>query len=116
MISNAAAGVHILTVKLIDASGEEWESDPATVRVIAVSEFPAIPAPPPVLLNPALAGGNVSFSMQTEAGVICQLEYTESLNSANWKVLRTVVGDGSIMTVTDALTQAPQRFYRVRMQ
>ncbi|MBI4325488.1 MAG: hypothetical protein HY674_09520 [Chloroflexi bacterium] len=40
----------------------------------------------------------------------------DPLSPPNWVVLQTIVGDGSIVTVTDSATNAPQRFYRVRVE
>ena len=59
--------------------------------------------------------GQLILSLPTEQGVICHLEYTDSLARPRWQLLKTVVGDGTLMTVSEPLTNAPQRFYRVRM-
>jgi hypothetical protein len=71
--------------------------------------------PNPRILTPVLAQDKISFSMQTEAGVTCHVEYTDSLMPPNWRVLQSMVGDGSVVSVTDSLTNATQRFYRVRV-
>ena len=79
---------------------------------------PDPPAPAPLLLVPAgaLTVGQVRFLLPTEPGMTCHVEYTESLSPANWQVFQTIVGDGTTVTVTDAATNAPQRFYRVRVE
>lgn len=112
-VSNAMVGTYVFTWTLTDDLDAVWSTDPATFYVVEHQHPP--PAPAPLLQNPELEEGNVRFSMQTERGVTCHVEYTESLTSPNWKVLQSIVGDGSKMTVTDSLTNAPQRFYRVRV-
>ena len=62
------------------------------------------------------AGGDVAFSVQTERGVTYYVEYAESLSPVTWEVLQRIVGPGSAVTVSDAITNAPQRFYRVRVE
>jgi len=68
------------------------------------------------LLAPALADGSGGFSLPTEAGVTYHVEYTESLAVTIWTLLRSALGDGSLLTATDSLTNAPQRFYRLRVE
>jgi hypothetical protein len=58
----------------------------------------------------------MSFRLATTTGVTYHVESTASLSPPQWTVLRTIVGDGSTITVTNAITSAPQRFYRVRME
>jgi len=114
-LSNAPVGVHVLTVELIDELGGVWNSEPANVYV------EDDPPPPgggaPVLFVPAAAvnAGQVRFLLETQPGVTCYVEYTESIFPANWKVFQTIIGDGTTVTVTDTVTNARQRFFRVRM-
>lgn len=112
--SNAPVGMRMLMAELIDTLGGVWNSESVTLHVLEAAPPNQLPLAPP-LQNPRLEGGNVKFSLATEPGVTCHVEYTESLSPPDWKVLRTIVGDGSRMTVTDSLTNAPQRFYRVRV-
>ena len=70
----------------------------------------------PSLVNPQVIGGNLTFSLQTAGGHTYTLEYKNSLTDSTWTTLQTFNGDGSIKTITNALSAAPQRFYRVGVQ
>jgi hypothetical protein len=70
----------------------------------------------PSLLNPQVVGGNLTFSIQTAGGHTYTLEYKNSLTDSTWTPLQTFNGDGSMKTITTALSAAPQRFYRVGVQ
>jgi T5SS/PEP-CTERM-associated repeat protein len=63
-----------------------------------------------------LVGTNVSFDISTASGFTYVVEYTGSLNPPVWQTLETVPGDGTAKTVTDPVTSATQRFYRIRIQ
>jgi len=70
----------------------------------------------PSLVNPRLTGGNLTFSIQTVGGHAYTVEYNNSLTGSTWTALQTFSGDGSMKTITNAVSAAPQRFYRVRLQ
>ncbi|HLH52769.1 MAG TPA: hypothetical protein VKY92_04055 [Verrucomicrobiae bacterium] len=57
------------------------------------------------------AGHNV-LSLPTQPGVIYRVFYRNDLGSGNWALLTTVLGDGTVKTVTDPAT-ATARFYKV---
>jgi len=63
-----------------------------------------------------LAGANVSFDISTVVGSTYVVEWTDSLSPPDWRTLQTVVGDGALHTITDAIAASTQRFYRVRVQ
>jgi hypothetical protein len=44
------------------------------------------------------------------------VEYTDSLNPANWQPFATNIGDGTVHFVTNSPTTSTNRFYRVRFQ
>jgi hypothetical protein len=119
VLSNVVVGTHGLTASVTDQLDAIWDSELATFYVVQTDfQGESAPAPiaAPLLPGPTISGGQVSFSLQTASGVNCSVEYTESLAAPNWKLFQTITGDGSVVTVSDALTNAPQRFYRVRMQ
>ncbi len=69
----------------------------------------------PTISPVVLAGDRLSFSLPTDAGVTFYVEYTTMLTQPNWILLRTIVGDGSVVPVTDPVAKEA-RFYRVRKE
>jgi hypothetical protein len=61
-------------------------------------------------------GGLFTFNYPSTAGFTNVVEYTDSLNPANWQPFVTNVGDGTVKSVTNAPPAAGQRFFRVRFQ
>ncbi|MDB6068156.1 MAG: hypothetical protein JWR26_4364 [Pedosphaera sp.] len=57
-------------------------------------------------------GASVILSIPTQAGFTYSLEYKNNITDANWTVLSTVTGDGSVKTANDAAV-GTSRFYRV---
>lgn len=68
------------------------------------------------LAAPVCHGGTFTTSFETRNGANYVIEYTDSLVQPNWKPMRTVTGNGTRQTLTDTPGNAPQRFYRVRVQ
>ncbi len=66
----------------------------------------------PVSLSTSVSGNNLLLSFATQIGVQYQILYKNSLNDANWQVLTTVSGDGSVKTHSDPMGNT-QRFYVV---
>jgi len=44
------------------------------------------------------------------------VERTISLNPVYWQTLTNMVGDGSVITVTDSTQAGPHQFYRVKVR
>jgi hypothetical protein len=63
-------------------------------------------------LSAATAGNNVVISLQTQAGVNYRVFYRTDLIMGTWSLLTTLLGDGSVKSVSDPATEA-QRFYKV---
>jgi hypothetical protein len=59
---------------------------------------------------------NFSFSFATVSGVTYLVEYKDSLDDPIWQTLQIVPGDGTVKTITDPLSAASQRFYRLSLQ
>jgi beta-glucanase (GH16 family) len=57
-------------------------------------------------------GSDAEVSFETQAGVNYDVLYKTDLDEASWTLLQSVVGDGTRMSVYDALG-SPARFYRV---
>ena len=68
----------------------------------------------PLELDAAVTGGNVALSFPTGAGVGYQVLYKDHLEEPQWKLLTTLVGDGSTMTVSDP-DAGTERFYVLSM-
>jgi hypothetical protein len=109
--SNAPPGQYSLTANGADQSGGVWISDPITILVFG---GPPSPGAPPRLMSARIQDGSISFSVSTVPGVTYTIECSESLTVPNWRVLQIMIGDGSTMSFSDPLQNAPQRFYRIR--
>jgi uncharacterized repeat protein (TIGR03803 family) len=66
------------------------------------------------LTEPRCVGTNFTFWFQTVTNVTYTLEYTEDLESPNWFVHHTQIGDGSVQQHLIPMTNSTQRFFRVR--
>lgn len=71
---------------------------------------------PANLFNPQHSGTTFSFSFSSQPSVTYIAEYAAALPPAQWQLLDTIAGDGSVKTVTDANLSGQQRYYRVRAQ
>ena len=56
------------------------------------------------------------LSIATEAGLKYTLEYTVSLTAPVWAPVKTVTGNGSVLSLDDANASDAARFYRVRVE
>ena len=70
----------------------------------------------PEFQSMTLTHGTLNLAWTTEAGGIYQLQASASLNTPNWTNLGSpVTATNGTLTFTDAVTNAPQRFYRVSL-
>ncbi|MBI3853776.1 MAG: hypothetical protein HY298_26335 [Verrucomicrobia bacterium] len=60
----------------------------------------------------ARSAGNIIISFPTQAGVVYRVFYRNDLNTGNWTILTTVLGDGTIKSASDPSTPS-KRFYKV---
>jgi hypothetical protein len=65
-----------------------------------------------ITISAARAGGNVSISFPTQLGASYRVFYQPTLNAGNWTLLASVVGDGTVKSVSDPIA-AGQRYYKV---
>jgi hypothetical protein len=65
--------------------------------------------------KPAISGGNLKFSIDTQPGLTYLVQATESLSPPDWQTLATLRGDGTRKNFSDPVVQ-PQRYYRVIIQ
>ncbi len=66
----------------------------------------------PTILNPRVVGTNIIFSFQTVNGQGYTVQSKSALSSSGWTPVHSLSGDGSIKSVTNALS-GPQHFYRI---
>ena len=66
--------------------------------------------------TPVLAAGRSNFTFNTQTGVLYVAEYKTNITSPAWLPISTNSGSGGTMTIPDSVTNAPARFYRVRVQ
>jgi plastocyanin len=102
-------GSYTLSAKATDNLGATVESSLVNISVVY--------SPPSAvtLLNSAINGTSFSFSFVTQTGASYAVEFSDSPSSFNSQPLTNYIGDGTTVTVTDALPTSP-RFYRVTAQ
>ena len=64
------------------------------------------------LLGPELVSGQFRWSFATEAGRTYDVEFNDHLGTANWQVLQTINGDGSVKSFSVSPDQGA-RFFRL---
>jgi hypothetical protein len=70
----------------------------------------------PQLASVIYTNGVFGVPQQTVPGRRYILEYTDSLPTTKWIPLPPIIGDGSILTLSDPGAAATQRFYRLRIE
>ena len=108
--SNVAPGSYLITAKATDDGGAVTTSMPVNLTVNSAASAPV------TCLSPLASGDRFSFSFPTESNKTYLIEHTTSLSPVYWQRLTSMVGDGSVMTVTDSLRTELQRFYRIKAQ
>ena len=68
---------------------------------------------PRVTVTAATSGGNIRLSFPTQPATSYEVRYKNDLLDADWQVLTTLSGDGTVQTVTDP-ANAGKRFYIVK--
>lgn len=66
------------------------------------------------ITNMALIGADFVVSFDTEGGHDYTLEYSDSLPPSLWTPIRTLLGDGTFVTITNLNVPPGHRYYRVR--
>lgn len=90
-----------------------WLGGPRDFWVIRLSAYPP-PAGALQLVQTRCQGTDLSFSFQTQSGTSYTVEYNDDLSTTNWQVLETMTGDGSLMPCLVPMTNAMERYFRVR--
>jgi hypothetical protein len=72
-------------------------------------------APPVILLGP-LNSSNFIFSFSTVSGKTYIVQYDDLTADTNWQTLTSIPGDGTTQVLSNSLSTAPRRFYRLLAQ
>ena len=86
-------------------------NDPANPS--AIKAYPALKT---TLTHVGHSGQTTTFNFQTEGCRTHFVQYKNSLTDAQWQSLTTIMGDGTVATVTDSTASGNSRFYRVETQ
>jgi hypothetical protein len=65
-----------------------------------------------ISLNATFSAGNTVLAFPSQAGVAYRVFYRTNLTAGNWALLTTVVGSGTVNSVSDPST-GTSRFYKV---
>jgi hypothetical protein len=91
-------------------------TDNGTPALSTSQTFTVTVFPPPQLGNISLQGNQLTFTLPTIEGQQYQLEFTDSISGSAWNPSGPViVGTGSPVIITNDITLAAQRFYRLRL-
>ena len=87
-----------------------FESIPSN-QILFTAPVPAVPR----LEIARLSNGSMRVSSTVTPGKLCTVQFTASLNPANWQTLTNVVAtsSGSVVAVDATAKNAPRRFYRL---
>jgi hypothetical protein len=69
----------------------------------------------PLIVAPQVNGPNFVFSFTTETNRTYTIQSSGTLSPPNWVSITTFAGDGSVVTITDAILSG-QKFYRVLIE
>lgn len=67
------------------------------------------------LFFPKLIGTNYCFSFDTESNRTYVIEYKNALTDPAWNSFPPVIGNGQMISITNGISDGPQRFYRLRV-
>ena len=70
----------------------------------------------PVIIQPWLSGDNFVLSFSTTTGFNYVVQFKNLLNDPAWQSLQTFPGDGTVKTVSNSVSSASQRLYRLSVQ
>ncbi len=74
--------------------------------------FMLVPASP-VHLSAARSGNNINLSFPAQKGSVFRVFYRTNLTTGSWTLLNTVLGNGTVQSVTDSAPGDRVRFYEV---
>jgi hypothetical protein len=93
------------TLRLMVASGDTGDSTYLNRMVF-------VPAPSLVITNVSLSGSDLSFSINTVAGVRYSIQTNSIVDSGTWSTMTTVKGTGGQVVIHDTPVATTNLFYR----
>lgn len=103
-------------VQTSDVSEGRCPDGGETVQVLSIStpgSVNALPAASPGLEGVSISETNIIFNWSSISGLQYQIYYKDDLQDAFWIPMGVpIVGTGDILSFTNSVTEAPQRFYR----
>jgi hypothetical protein len=102
----ASVGTNSFTVRVSD-SGFPAGTDDETITVEVLSA--------PSFTRSLRNGDNFELTWGTRAGKKYAVEYKDDLNQPLWIPLETNMATGAALSFTNATTNAPQRFFKIRV-
>jgi hypothetical protein len=115
-LTTLAAGTHRLSAVAELESGEIETSEPVELTVLAPGPNPDQHGHPPPVLSAGVTGDTILLSLPTASGHQYAIQYRTNLVAGDWQPFQTIDGDGSVMTITDSVTNDDSRFYRAVLQ
>jgi hypothetical protein len=109
-------------IPLVDASGNlvtvSLTGAQTTLRATTgggcdMNYFMLIPAVGQLTVTPSKSGSNFVLTFPTVSGHGYWVTYKDNMSDANWKLLGTVTGDGTVKVVNDPVAPKTKRFYRL---
>lgn len=67
----------------------------------------------PTIFAPSRVGNSFTFSFQSEAGLTYKVQFVDSFGALNWQSQPSILGDGTVQTITTTVPDQDQRFYRL---
>jgi len=89
-------------------------TDHGAPALSAAETFTVDVLPVPAFRGAAQNGGMLHLNWATRAGQLYAVDYKDSLDAPAWTPLWTNLATGSTLSFTNATTNSPQRFYRLR--
>jgi hypothetical protein len=95
-----------------DGSLNGWSLNIVTSNLLCCTTFPT-----PVFTSTTFSNNAVTISWSAIPGPHYQVQYRTNLTLGSWQNLNApFIGTNTLLSVTDAITNDPMRFYRVLVQ
>jgi hypothetical protein len=104
--NNVPPGTYSVMARAMDNFGAATTSTPVTI-VVATAPAAA------TLFDPRWVSDGFAFSFSSQDGTTYEVQVTDALGSGNWQHLRTLIGNGSTLSVTNINPSSADNFYRV---